>query len=66
MGEGGLNCKERQVDVGSDRPARACKKGGDLQVSSVKRLLSLHVANRGGGGRKATGKRLERFMADSV
>lgn len=66
MGKGGLNCKERQGDVGSGRPAGACKKGGDLQISSVKRLLSLHVENRGGGGQKAAGKLLEWFMVDSV
>lgn len=61
MGKGGLNCKERHIEVGSDRPARACKKGGDIQISSVKRLLSLHVANRGGGGKKAAGVVRGRF-----
>lgn len=35
----GLSCKERQADVGKVRPVRACRKGGDIQISSVKRLL---------------------------
>lgn len=36
---GGLSCKERQADVGDARPARAGKKGGDIQISSVKKFL---------------------------
>lgn len=50
---GGLCCKERQADVGNDRSARACPKGGDMQISSVKRLLLLQCGEwrrRGGGG----------------
>lgn len=36
---GGLSCRERQADAGDARPARAGKKGGHIQISSVKRFL---------------------------
>lgn len=53
----GLSCREGHVDVGNAGPARAGKKGGNIQISSIKRFLRL-VWGIGGWEQEAAGRLL--------